>query len=181
MERFDLYRVCSSVFLFFYVAIRTLIIYIDKTIYIDPHLSENFYLVWERCFNPTLLCSDTLKRVPSNSSMSSVSGSSMTVLPETTNRDFDTVSIESCGLSPLALQSIREQMAISLERTKLLEDQVKLIPQLKVCFTVFCVKSIVYFRFPLRENPANLPQIKYYITFIFLILFQNKTFNVISA
>ncbi|XP_044256922.1 KN motif and ankyrin repeat domain-containing protein 2-like [Tribolium madens] len=75
--------------------------------------------------------SETIKRVPSNSSMSSVSGSSMTVLPETTNRDFDTVSIESCGLSPLALQSIREQMAISLERTKLLEDQVKLIPQLK--------------------------------------------------
>jgi ankyrin repeat protein len=75
--------------------------------------------------------SETIKRVPSNSSMSSASGSSMTVLPEATNRDFDTVSIESCGLSSLALQSIREQMAISLERTKLLEDQVKLIPQLK--------------------------------------------------
>jgi hypothetical protein len=81
--------------------------------------------------------SETIKRVPSNSSMSSASGSSMTVLPEATNRDFDTVSIESCGLSSLALQSIREQMAISLERTKLLEDQVKLIPQLKVCFPVY--------------------------------------------
>lgn len=47
-------------------------------------------------------------------------------------RDFDTVSIESCGLSPAALQNIREQMALSLERTKELEDQVKLIPGLKV-------------------------------------------------
>ncbi|XP_019881677.2 KN motif and ankyrin repeat domain-containing protein 2 isoform X2 [Aethina tumida] len=78
--------------------------------------------------------SENIRRVPSNSSMSSVSGSSMTVL-QTTNehekQDFDTVSIESYGLSPLALQNIREQMALSLERTKHLEDQVKLIPELK--------------------------------------------------
>ena len=135
MERVDLYRVCTSVLLFCYVAIRTLIIYVDKIIYIDPKLSENFYCVWVRCFDRTLLCPETIKRAPSTSSMSSASGSSMTVLPETTNRDFDTVSIESCGLSPLALQSIREQMAISLERTRNLEDQVKLIPQLKVRFS----------------------------------------------
>lgn len=36
-----------------------------------------------------------------------------------------------CGLTPAALQNIREQMALSLERTKELEDQVKLIPVLK--------------------------------------------------
>jgi hypothetical protein len=137
MERVDLCRVFASVVLFCYVALRTLIIYIDKMVYIDPKLSENFYSAWVRCFDGTLLCPETIKRVPSNSSMSSASGSSMTVLPEATNRDFDTVSIESCGLSSLALQSIREQMAISLERTKLLEDQVKLIPQLKVCFPVY--------------------------------------------
>lgn len=46
------------------------------------------------------------------------------------HHDFDTVSIES-GLSPTALQNIREQMALSLERTKQLEEQVRLIPELK--------------------------------------------------
>ncbi|CAH2007936.1 unnamed protein product [Acanthoscelides obtectus] len=34
-------------------------------------------------------------------------------------------------MSPLTLQNIREQMALSLERTKQLEDQVKLLPELK--------------------------------------------------
>lgn len=65
----------------------------------------------------------------------SVSGPTMTVLPSThdgtARHDFDTVTIESCGMSPLALQKIREQMALSLERTKQLEDQVKLVPDLK--------------------------------------------------
>ncbi|KAJ8930043.1 hypothetical protein NQ314_017208 [Rhamnusium bicolor] len=67
--------------------------------------------------------------------MSSASGSSLTVLPTAPDgpvrHDFDAVSIESCGLSPIALQNIREQMALSLERTKQLEDQVKLLPELK--------------------------------------------------
>lgn len=49
------------------------------------------------------------------------------------SRDLDT--LELCGLSPAALQKIREQMALSLERTKELEDQVKLIPTLKVRIT----------------------------------------------
>ncbi|CAH0562061.1 unnamed protein product [Brassicogethes aeneus] len=86
------------------------------------------------CFR-ALVCLENIRRVPSNSSMSSASGSSMTVLQPsnevTVQQDFDTASIESCGLSPVALQNIREQMALSLERTKLLEDQVKLIPDLK--------------------------------------------------
>ncbi|XP_056646149.1 uncharacterized protein LOC130451264 isoform X1 [Diorhabda sublineata] len=66
----------------------------------------------------------------------SVSGPTMTVLPSahdgTARHDFDTATIETCGMSPLALQKIREQMALSLERTKQLEDQVKLVPDLKV-------------------------------------------------
>lgn len=69
--------------------------------------------------------------------MSSItSASSIAVLPSTndlsTGKDFDTVSIESCGLSPAALQNIREQMALSLERTRQLEDQILIIPKLKV-------------------------------------------------
>lgn len=63
----------------------------------------------------------------------------MTVAPTTPDgpirNDFDTISnisVESCGLSPVALQNIREQMALSLERTKQLEDQVKQLPELKV-------------------------------------------------
>lgn len=56
----------------------------------------------------------------------------MTVAPQgTTSKDFDG-GIDNCGLTPAALQNIREQMALSLERTKELEDQVKLIPSLKV-------------------------------------------------
>lgn len=47
-------------------------------------------------------------------------------------RDID-AGVDSCGLTPAALQNIREQMALSLERTKELEDQVRLIPSLKVC------------------------------------------------
>lgn len=66
----------------------------------------------------------------------SVPGASMTVAPTTPDgpirNDFDTISVESCGLSPIALQNIREQMALSLERTKQLEDQVKQVPELKV-------------------------------------------------
>ncbi|XP_065165706.1 KN motif and ankyrin repeat domain-containing protein 2 isoform X2 [Atheta coriaria] len=70
------------------------------------------------------------------SSMSSTSSSSMTILHsagEGPGKDFDTVSIESstCGLSPAALQNIREQMALSLERTKELEERVKLVPSLQ--------------------------------------------------
>lgn len=65
----------------------------------------------------------------------SSSGASMTVAPQPCEniaaKDFDT-SIDNCGLTPVALQNIREQMALSLERTKELEDQVKLIPSLRV-------------------------------------------------
>lgn len=75
--------------------------------------------------------------VPPALSVSSTSGANVMVLPPSTDgpatRDFDTSSVDSCGLSPAALQNIREQMALSLERTKELEDQVKLIPKLKVC------------------------------------------------
>lgn len=65
-------------------------------------------------------------------------GVSMTVTSQTcqsytTARDFDN-GFDSCGLTPAALQNIREQMALSLERTKELEDQVRLIPSLKVRF-----------------------------------------------
>lgn len=59
----------------------------------------------------------------------------MTVAPapceSVVGRDFD-AGIDTCGLTPAALQNIREQMALSLERMKELEDQVKLIPSLKV-------------------------------------------------
>lgn len=47
-------------------------------------------------------------------------------------RDFDAISIESAtNLSPGALQNIRTQMALSLERTRHLEDMVKGIPALQ--------------------------------------------------
>ncbi|VEN35819.1 unnamed protein product [Callosobruchus maculatus] len=45
--------------------------------------------------------------------------------------DLDGISYEWTGMSPTTLQNIREQMALSLERTKQLEDQVKLLPELK--------------------------------------------------
>lgn len=90
---------------------------------------------------------ETFRRVPSVSSMSSASGSSMTVLPSAADgaagKDFDTISIESCGLSPLALQNIREQMALSLERTKELEERVKMIPTLQVS----CNREVLRFIF----------------------------------
>lgn len=68
-------------------------------------------------------------------SQSAPAVSNSTMLPSSTRdssnpREFDT--FESCGLSPAALQKIREQMALSLERTRELEEQVKLIPTLKV-------------------------------------------------
>lgn len=105
---------------------KRLILLIDKVIDIefDAEYCHDF-----------LLCADNIRRVSSVSSMSSTSGSSMTVLPtaqDGTRNDFDTASIESCFLSPTALQNIREQMALSLERTRQLEEQVRLLPQLKV-------------------------------------------------
>lgn len=58
--------------------------------------------------------------------------------------EFDMVSIESCGLSPTALQKIREALALSLDRTKQLEYQVKLIPDLQVSPACYLNQSSVY-------------------------------------
>lgn len=78
--------------------------------------------------------SDNLQRVPSISSISSTSGS-LTVLPNSQDGplkpDFDAASIESCGLCPMALQNIREALALSLERTRQLENQVRQLPELQ--------------------------------------------------
>ncbi|CAG9828437.1 unnamed protein product [Diabrotica balteata] len=67
--------------------------------------------------------------------VASASGQTMPVLPtthdEVARHDFDTVTIDSYGMSPLALQKIREQMALSLERTKQLEDQIKTMHKLE--------------------------------------------------
>lgn len=77
---------------------------------------------------------DNIRRAPSVSSVSSAS--SIAVLPTSgdvaAGKDFDSVSVESCGLSPIALQNIREQMALSLQRTRQLEDQITIIPSLQV-------------------------------------------------
>lgn len=98
-------------------------------------LSYHFHCC--RCGAIMLRCFlETFRRVPSMSSISSASGSSMTVLPTAVDgapgKDFDAISIESYGLSPLALQNIREQMALGLERTKELEERIKIIPTLQV-------------------------------------------------
>nr|XP_022914795.1 KN motif and ankyrin repeat domain-containing protein 1-like [Onthophagus taurus] len=73
-----------------------------------------------------------IHRSPSVSSLSTstTSASSLTILPYE-QKDFDAISLESNGLSPAALQNIREQMALSLKRMKQLEEQVKTIPVLK--------------------------------------------------
>ncbi|KRT79272.1 Ankyrin repeat-containing protein [Oryctes borbonicus] len=78
--------------------------------------------------------SEIIRRVPSLSSISSTSASSVTILPEdgAMPKEFDSVSIESNGLSPMTLQSIREQMAVSLKRMRQLEEQVKIIPILEI-------------------------------------------------
>lgn len=135
MERRSVF---SVILRFLWLIIRKLLLYIEQNYLIDSSDGIDYYNV---CFC-LLFHLENIRRVPSNSSMSSVSGSSMTVL-QTTNehekQDFDTVSIESYGLSPLALQNIREQMALSLERTKHLEDQVKLIPELKVSKSIFTI------------------------------------------
>lgn len=82
------------------------------------------------------ILTDNIRRAPSVSSMTSAP--SIAVLPTSadaaTGKDFDSVSVESCGLSPIALQNIREQMALSLQRTRQLEDQIAVIPSLQVKF-----------------------------------------------
>lgn len=55
-----------------------------------------------------------------------------TVDGRSANQEFDGINIESGGFTSPTLQNIREQMALSLERTKHLENQVKLIPGLQV-------------------------------------------------
>lgn len=83
---------------------------------------------------------DILHRVPSKSSVSSSSVSSCMDVLGSTNiptryTDFDAISVESnSGLSPKALKSIREQMALGLERMKELEEKVKIIPSLQVSY-----------------------------------------------
>lgn len=51
------------------------------------------------------------------------------------SKEFDSVSMESNGLSPMTLQTIREQMALSLKRMRQLEEQVKIIPILEIQLT----------------------------------------------
>ncbi|KAF5306031.1 hypothetical protein FQR65_LT00746 [Abscondita terminalis] len=72
-----------------------------------------------------------IPKIPSTSS----SRSSTTALPTMTDAipsgEYDLLNFELCSLSPLALQNIREQLALGLERTKELEEQVKLIPSLQ--------------------------------------------------
>nr|XP_023014513.1 KN motif and ankyrin repeat domain-containing protein 2 isoform X1 [Leptinotarsa decemlineata] len=84
--------------------------------------------------------SGILQRGLSISSDSSSSDSSNAALPIThmvpTKDDFDE---DTYGLSPLALQNIREQMALSLERTRELEEQVKLLPELEC--QISCLKE----------------------------------------
>ncbi|ENN74189.1 uncharacterized protein LOC109540990 isoform X1 [Dendroctonus ponderosae] len=69
--------------------------------------------------------------------LSSVSPTSVSTPLLSTNQNaplksqFDMGNIESCGLSPAALQNIREALALSLDRMKQLEFQVKLIPDLQ--------------------------------------------------
>lgn len=103
---------------------------------IDQFISQDFKFDYCcECRQEFLICAESLKNVSAFSSLSSAAAS-MTVIPTGAQngprQDFDSVTIESCGMSPLALQNIREQMALSLERTKQLEDQVKLLPELKV-------------------------------------------------
>lgn len=81
-----------------------------------------------------LIILDNIRRVPSISSISSASASSVTILPGdgAMSKEFDSMSIESNGLSPMTLQNIREQMAVSLKRMRQLEEQVKIIPILEM-------------------------------------------------
>ncbi|XP_017782820.1 PREDICTED: KN motif and ankyrin repeat domain-containing protein 2 [Nicrophorus vespilloides] len=74
------------------------------------------------------------RRLPAVSSMGT-SGSSMAILHPAGNGSKDFEQVESCGLSPAALQNIRTQMALSLERTKELEEMVKMVPSLQVQLT----------------------------------------------
>ncbi|XP_050314629.1 uncharacterized protein LOC126749060 isoform X2 [Anthonomus grandis grandis] len=71
--------------------------------------------------------SDHMCRVPSIGSLSLRSE----CLPNLPSNQLDAVSTESFGLSPMALQTIRDALALSLERTKQLENEVKHIPGLQ--------------------------------------------------
>lgn len=83
----------------------------------------------------------------------------MTVAPPSTDatvaRDFDNANIEFCGLTPAALQNIRTQMALSLERTKELEDQVKMIPVLRVS-PIICLRMIYDLKLPLHLHNSPI-------------------------
>lgn len=99
---------------------------------------------------------EPMQRAESVSSVSSMSAASVSLTPVQNGssqpianhctihdesglvQDFDVASVGSAasGLSTGTLQNIREQMAISLERMKELEEQVKLIPVLQVQLSV---------------------------------------------
>lgn len=122
-----------------YCAVRQFVLFIDNIICID--ISSNYVLSYNDtvdfyrspCYQQFLLCLENLRR------LSSGSPTSVSTPLLTTNQNaplkpqFDMGNIESCGLSPAALQNIREALALSLDRMKQLEYQVKLIPGLQVC------------------------------------------------
>lgn len=125
------------------VTIFTLFIYVKKLILCVGNYIFNDYRelnnINTNCVHYRLLiCIENIENFLSGCSMSSATDPNMTVLATTTdgrsvNHDFDNISIESNNINSLTLQNIREQMALSLERTKQLEIQVKLIPGLEVC------------------------------------------------
>lgn len=136
MEKISRVRLLNVVLWMWFWLIRILIYLIDKIIFIDSEYPQQ--LDYNNCNSDndqefswfSLLCTENARRVPS------ASGGTMTVLPSAHDgprrHDFDGAGFELTGMGPMALQNIREQMALSLERTKQLEDQVKLVPELKV-------------------------------------------------
>lgn len=124
---------------FCYEITKSLLLLINKYIAVNH---GGFATVSCECKQDYLLCVENIGRVSSLSPISSA-----TALRATTDgpkNDLDTSSPELFGMSPLALQNVRKQMALSLERTKELEDQVKQIPELKVSL-LYRFRIFIYF------------------------------------
>lgn len=120
------------------VGIHSLSMYIISNIY----LSKCTYKLFISCIYLFISYKLDIIRVPSTSSVSSsVSGCMAMLSGESINKNggYDPIGFESTtGLSPKALKSIRERMALGLERMKELEEKVKVIPTLQV--SIYTIK-----------------------------------------
>lgn len=125
----SLQNLCQSIFLFLYSIFNKLVPNLRNIVVVDVF---NSHIVYHAKFHKrhcALFRADIRSSPAPTEARSALSG--RLALKKTPHRELGSTK-ELCALTPRAFKAIREQMALSLERTRQLEEQIKQLPALKV-------------------------------------------------